>query len=147
MRDSQIVGLTYSISQEIRTRPRRAPPCCGYAIVHNEFAWSIYPYSSGLLRRHWGNRLIATVPAKQARWTWENQSLHNHNKAQQSKNRAHTSWDILYTPTNTRERNTPRVHLLICTDGHTQHALKYTCAYTYMCNWSIKKKYIHTQKK
>ena len=74
--------------------------------------------------------------------------MHNHNKAQQSKNRAHTSWDILYTPTNTRERNTPRAHLLICTDGHTQHALKYRCAYTYMCIWSIKKqKKIHTHTK
>ena len=30
--------------------------CCGYAIVHNEFTWSIYPYSSGLLCWHWGNR-------------------------------------------------------------------------------------------
>ena len=30
--------------------------CCGYAIVHNEFTWGIYPYSSGLLCWHWGNR-------------------------------------------------------------------------------------------
>ena len=30
--------------------------CCGYAIAHNEFTWSIYPYSSGLLCWHWGNR-------------------------------------------------------------------------------------------
>ena len=30
--------------------------CCGYAIFHNEFTWSIYPYSSGLLCWHWGNR-------------------------------------------------------------------------------------------
>ena len=30
--------------------------CCGYAIVHNEFTWSIYPFSSGLLCWHWGNR-------------------------------------------------------------------------------------------
>ena len=30
--------------------------CCGFAIVHNEFTWSIYPYSSGLLCWHWGNR-------------------------------------------------------------------------------------------
>ena len=29
--------------------------CCGYVIVHNEFTWSIYPYSSGLLCWHWGN--------------------------------------------------------------------------------------------
>ena len=46
---------------------------------------------------------------------------------------------LTYTPTNTRERNAPRAHLLICTHVHTQHALKYRCAYTYMCNWSIKK--------
>ena len=30
--------------------------CCGYAIVHNEFTWSIYPSPSGLLCWHWGNR-------------------------------------------------------------------------------------------
>ena len=29
-------------------------------------------------------------------WIWENQSMYNHNKAQQSKNRVHISWDILY---------------------------------------------------
>ena len=46
----------YSISQEICTRFCCALLCCGYAIVHNEFTWSIYPYSSGLLWWHWGNR-------------------------------------------------------------------------------------------
>ena len=39
----------YSISQEICTRFCCALLCYGYAIVHNEFTWSIYPYSSGLL--------------------------------------------------------------------------------------------------
>ena len=48
--------LTYSISQEICTRSCCALLCCGYAIVHNEFTWSIYPYSSELLCWHWGNR-------------------------------------------------------------------------------------------
>ena len=48
--------LPYSISQEICTRFCCALLCCGYAIVHNEFTWSIYPYSSGLLCWHWGNR-------------------------------------------------------------------------------------------
>ena len=33
---------------------------------------------------------------KKAWWIWENQSMYNHNKAQQSKNRVHISWDILY---------------------------------------------------
>ena len=47
---------TYSISQEICTRFCCALLCCGYAIVHNEFTWSIYPYSLGLLCWHWGNR-------------------------------------------------------------------------------------------
>ena len=47
---------SYSISQEICTRFCCALLCCGYAIVHNEFTWSIYPYSSGLLCCHWGNR-------------------------------------------------------------------------------------------
>ena len=46
----------YSISQEICTRFCCALLCCGYAIVHNDFTWSIYPYSSGLLCWHWGNR-------------------------------------------------------------------------------------------
>ena len=46
----------YSISQEKCTRFCCALLCCGYAIVHNEFTWSIYPYSSGLLCWHWGNR-------------------------------------------------------------------------------------------
>ena len=48
--------LPYSISQEICTRFCCALLCCGYAIVHNEFTWSIYPYSSGLLCWHWDNR-------------------------------------------------------------------------------------------
>ena len=47
---------SYSISQEICTRFCCALLCCGYAIFHNEFTWSIYPYSSGLLCWHWGNR-------------------------------------------------------------------------------------------
>ena len=38
---------TYSISQEICTRFCCALLCCGYAIVHNEFTWSIYPYFAG----------------------------------------------------------------------------------------------------
>ena len=46
----------YSISQEIWTRFCCALLCFGHAIVHNEFTWSIYPYSSGLLCWHWGNR-------------------------------------------------------------------------------------------
>ena len=47
----------YSISQEICTRFCCALLCCVYAIVHNEFTWSIYPYSSGLLCWHWGQSL------------------------------------------------------------------------------------------
>ena len=49
-------STVYSISQEICTRFCCALLCCGYAIVHNEFTLSIYPYSSGLLCWHWGNR-------------------------------------------------------------------------------------------
>ena len=45
----------YSISQEICTRFCCALLCCGYVIIHNEFKWYIYPYSSGLLCWHWGN--------------------------------------------------------------------------------------------
>ena len=51
-----MVTYVYSISQEICTRSCCALLCCGYAIVDNEFTWSIYPYSSGLLCWHWGNR-------------------------------------------------------------------------------------------
>ena len=54
--DNSVHWRTYSISQEICTRFCCALLCCGYAIVHNEFTWSIYPYSSGLLCWHWGNR-------------------------------------------------------------------------------------------
>ena len=52
----EVTQFSYSISQEICTRFCCALLCCGYAIVHNEFTWSIYPYSSGLLCWHWGNR-------------------------------------------------------------------------------------------
>ena len=37
--------IMYSISQEMCTRFCCALLCCGYAIIHNEFTWSIYPYS------------------------------------------------------------------------------------------------------
>ena len=50
------LNAEYSISHEIYTRFCCALLCCGYAIVHNEFTWSIYPYSSGLRCWHWGNR-------------------------------------------------------------------------------------------
>ena len=52
----QVPGPVYSISQEICKRFCCALLCCGYTIVHNEFTWRIYPYSSGLLCWHWGNR-------------------------------------------------------------------------------------------
>ena len=53
---SILISMSYSISQEICTRFCCVLLCCGYAIVHNKFTWSIYPYSSGLLCWHWGNR-------------------------------------------------------------------------------------------
>ena len=53
----KLSGLSYnSISQEICTWFCCALLCCGYAIIHNKFTWSIYPYSSGLPCWHWGNR-------------------------------------------------------------------------------------------
>ena len=55
-RNEPLVLHIYSISQEICTRFCCVLFCCGYVIVHNEFTWSIYPYSSGLLCWHWGNR-------------------------------------------------------------------------------------------
>ena len=44
----------------------------------------------------------AIVRLPQCQWSkpddiWEIQSMYNHNKAQQNKNRVHISWDILYT--------------------------------------------------
>ena len=59
-----VISNGYSISPKICTRFCCALLCCGYVIVQNEFKWSIYPYSSGLLCWHWGNRQIATVPVK-----------------------------------------------------------------------------------
>ena len=53
---STTIPFMYSISQEICTQFCCALLCCGYGIVHNEFTLSIYPYSSGLLCWHWGNR-------------------------------------------------------------------------------------------
>ena len=52
----ELLGHSYSISQEICTRFGCVLLCCGYAIVNNEFTWSIYTYSSGLLCWHCGNR-------------------------------------------------------------------------------------------
>ena len=54
----------YSISQEICTRFRCALLCCGYVIVHNEFTWSIYPYSSGCFA---GTGAIIRLP--QCQWS------------------------------------------------------------------------------
>ena len=48
--------MLYSISQEICTRFCCALLCCGYVIVHTDCTWSTYPYLSGLLCWHWGNR-------------------------------------------------------------------------------------------
>ena len=48
------VGRSIQYIQEICTRFCCALLCCGYAIIHDEFTWSIYPYSSGLLCWHWG---------------------------------------------------------------------------------------------
>ena len=59
-----VCGSKYSISQNICTRFCCALLCCGYAIVHNEFTSSIYPYSSGLLCWHWG---IVRLP--QCQWS------------------------------------------------------------------------------
>ena len=75
----------YSISQEICTRFCCALLCCGYAIVHNEFTWSNYPYSPGLLCWHWGNRQIAAVPVKLAWWLWANQSMYTTTKHSKAK--------------------------------------------------------------
>ena len=54
----------YSISQEICTRFCCALLCCGYAIVHNEFTWSIYPYSQGCFA---GTAAIVRLP--QCQWS------------------------------------------------------------------------------
>ena len=64
---NNVARMIYSISQEICTRFCCALLCCGYAIVHNEFTWSIYPYSPGLLCCHWGNGAIVRLP--QCQWS------------------------------------------------------------------------------
>ena len=56
LRCANVFCTWYSISHEICTRFCFALLCCGYAIIHNDFTWSIYPYSSGSLCWHWGNR-------------------------------------------------------------------------------------------
>ena len=58
------IVVTYSISQVICTRFCCALLCCGYAIVHNEFTWSIYPYSSGCFA---GTGAIVRLP--QCQWS------------------------------------------------------------------------------
>ena len=56
--------VIYNISQEICTRFCCALLCCGYAIVHNEFTWSTYPYSS---RCFAGTGAIVRLP--QCQWS------------------------------------------------------------------------------
>ena len=43
---------------------------CFVVVIH----WLIFPYPSGLLHWHSGNRTIAPVPAKQPWWIWINTS-------------------------------------------------------------------------
>ena len=43
---------------------------CFVVVIH----WLIFPYPSGLLHWHCGNRTIAPVPAKQPWWIWINTS-------------------------------------------------------------------------
>ena len=57
----------------------------------------------------------AIVRLPQCQWSkpdgkWENQSVYNHNKAQQSKNRVHISWDLLYLKVSRRYDTTPLSH-------------------------------------
>ena len=59
--------IYYSISQEICTRFCFAVLCCGYAFTD-------FPYPSGLLHWRCGNLTIAPVPAKQPWWIWINTS-------------------------------------------------------------------------
>ena len=60
------VTLEYSISQKICVFCFTVL-CCGYA-------WTGFPYPSGLLYWHCGNLTIAPVPAKQPWWMWINTS-------------------------------------------------------------------------
>ena len=53
-----------SISQEICTRFCCALLCCGYAIVHNEFTWSMYPYHQGCFAG-----TVAIVRLPQCQWS------------------------------------------------------------------------------
>ena len=84
-----------SISHEIYTR-FRCVLCMVVSWVPSGLMWSIYQYSIGLLHWHRGNRTISPVPVKQPWKICLNLSLIYHNKAQQSANRVHISWDSLY---------------------------------------------------
>ena len=60
---SEVTYIQY-IARNMHTVFCRALLFYGHVMVHNEFTWSINPYSSGLLCWHWGNRYIAKVPVK-----------------------------------------------------------------------------------
>ena len=72
-------------------------PCCGYIIVFSGFMGCIYPYPSGLLHWHWGNRVIAPVQVKQPWRIWvkwpSSRSQLNPTKCEPCE---YISWHVLY---------------------------------------------------
>ena len=115
MQDSQILGLTYSISQEIRTRPRCAPPRRGYAIVFIHIHQGCSAGTGAIVRLSQCQRSKPDGHGKISQCT----TTTKHSKAKT----ARTPPGIHCTHLQTRERNTPREHLLICMDLHI-----HTCA-------------------
>ena len=68
------------------------------------FLWCVYPCPSRLLHWHWGKHMIAPVPVKQPLRIWVKLTVR---KNQQSTNRVHNSWDVLYRDTCTVSRLRP----------------------------------------
>ena len=57
----------------------------------------IYPYCSGLLHWHWGNRTIAPVPVKLPLRKWVDRPVPHPNQTHRSLNREHTSGEFWKT--------------------------------------------------
>ena len=69
-----VFGVLYNDTHILQYIPRNMHAVfallCFVVVVH----WLIFPYPSGLLHWHCGNRAIAPVPAKQPWWIWINTS-------------------------------------------------------------------------
>ena len=91
--------------------------CCGDMINSWWFIQIICPYSSGLLHWHWGNRMIAHwgnhTSASEA--TLKHMGILNKTEPQQnqSRNRVHITWYVLYIMLNSHHFPNDTYHLLV----------------------------------